>query len=101
MKAKKKARPASVGLFHACRWHRNCEPEYTSPLMPSASKPPGTVPLVRALSKLGLASRTQTAEWIAAGRLAVNGRVCRDANLPVAPERDRFALDGKPLSQHA
>jgi 23S rRNA pseudouridine2605 synthase len=59
------------------------------------------VPLVRALSKLGLASRTQTAEWIAAGRLAVNGRVCRDANLPVAPERDRFALDGKPLAQHA
>jgi 23S rRNA pseudouridine2605 synthase len=63
--------------------------------------PPGTVPLVRALSKLGLASRTQTAEWIAAGRLAVNGRICRDANLPVIPERDRFALDGVPLAQSA
>lgn len=62
---------------------------------------PGTVPLVRALSKLGLASRTQTAEWIAAGRLAVNGRVCRDANLPVVPERDRFALDGQELAPQA
>jgi 23S rRNA pseudouridine2605 synthase len=63
--------------------------------------PPGTVPLVRALSKLGLASRTQTAEWIAAGRLAVNGRVCRDANMAVVPERDRFALDGVVLEQQA
>jgi 23S rRNA pseudouridine2605 synthase len=63
--------------------------------------PSGTVPLVRALSKLGLASRTQTAEWIAAGRLAVNGRVCRDANLAVVPERDHFALDGAPLAQRA
>jgi 23S rRNA pseudouridine2605 synthase len=67
--------------------------------MASASKPSGTVPLVRALSKLGLASRTQTAEWIKAGRLAVNGRVCRDANLAVVPERDRFALDGAELVQ--
>ncbi len=62
---------------------------------------PGTVPLVRALSKLGLASRTQTAEWIAAGRLAVNGRICRDANFAVVPERDRFALDGVPLARQA
>ena len=69
--------------------------------MPRATKPSGTVPLVRALSKLGLASRTQTAEWIAAGRLAVNERVCRDPNLPVVPERDRFALDGALLTQHA
>lgn len=63
--------------------------------------PPGTVPLVRALSKLGLASRTQTAEWIGAGRLAVNGHICHDPNLPVVPERDRFALDGLPLAPEA
>lgn len=63
--------------------------------------PPGTVPLVRALSKLGLASRTQTAEWIAAGRLSVNGHVCRDPNVAVVPERDRFALDGSDLAQQA
>jgi 23S rRNA pseudouridine2605 synthase len=69
--------------------------------MTSASKSPGTVPLVRALSKLGLASRTQTAEWIAAGRLAVNGRICRDPHAPVVPERDSFALDGEALAQQA
>lgn len=65
------------------------------------AKKPGTVPLLRALSKLGLASRTQTAEWIAAGRLAVNGRVCRDPALAVVPERDRFALDGQDLAPPA
>ncbi|MEY4641751.1 MAG: hypothetical protein RLZZ227_1745 [Pseudomonadota bacterium] len=69
--------------------------------MSSAAKPSGTVPLVRALSKLGLASRTQTAQWIAEGRLAVNGRICRDPELAVVPERDRFALDGAPLAQQA
>jgi 23S rRNA pseudouridine2605 synthase len=69
--------------------------------MTSTAKPSGTVPLVRALSKLGLASRTQTAEWIAAGRLAVNGHVCRDPHLPVVPERDLFALDGEALAQQA
>ena len=69
--------------------------------MARASKPSGTVPLVRALSKLGLASRTQTADWIAAGRLMVNGRVCRDPNTSVVPERDHFAVDGAELTQQA
>ncbi len=79
-----------------------------SPVKPgvwSQSKPEskasttGTVPLVRALSKLGLASRTQTEQWIAAGRLAVNGRVSRDPKLAVVPERDQFTLDGVLLQQ--
>lgn len=59
----------------------------------------GTVPLARALSKLGLASRTQTEGWIAAGRLSVNGRVIKDPKFAVVPERDRFALDGNVLQQ--
>jgi len=59
----------------------------------------GTVPLARALSKLGLASRTQTQEWIEAGRLSVNGRIVKDPKFAVVPERDRFALDGNPLQQ--
>lgn len=69
--------------------------------MTRTARLPGTVPLLRALSKLGLASRTQTAQWIAQGRLAVNGRICRDAMLPVVPERDRFTLDGVVLEQAA
>ncbi len=63
--------------------------------------PQGTVPLLRALSKLGLASRTQTLEWIQAGRLAVNGRCLRDPAVPVVPERDCFTLDGKALERPA
>ena len=59
------------------------------------------MPLVRALSKLGLASRTQTEAWIAAGRLAVNGRVSRDPKLAVVPEKDQFTLDGVLLQQQA
>lgn len=59
----------------------------------------GTVPLVRALSKLGLASRTQTEAWIAAGRLAVNGRIVKDPKFAVVPEKDQFALDGTPLQR--
>src|SRR5688572_18562031 len=62
---------------------------------------PGTVPLERALSKLGLASRTQTSVWIAEGRLSVNGQIIRDTRFAVVPERDRFALDGKPLKAEA
>ncbi|MBF0485883.1 MAG: rRNA pseudouridine synthase [Candidatus Omnitrophica bacterium] len=59
----------------------------------------GKVPLERALSKLGLASRTQTREWILAGRLSVNGRVIKDLMFPVTPETDQFVLDGKVLER--
>lgn len=57
----------------------------------------GKVPLERALSKLGLASRTQTREWILAGRLKVNGKIVKDPLFPVIPENDKFVLDGTPL----
>ena len=38
--------------------------------------------LARALSKLGVCSRTQAAEYVRAGRVAVNGRIVRDPELP-------------------
>ena len=38
----------------------------------------GHVPLARALSKLGLATRTEASALIVAGRVAVDGRVVRD-----------------------
>jgi 23S rRNA pseudouridine2605 synthase len=52
------------------------------------------VPLDRALSKLGLASRAEARRLIADGRVAVNGRVARDPAMPVVPERVRLAIDG-------
>jgi 23S rRNA pseudouridine2605 synthase len=57
----------------------------------------GKVPLERALSKLGAASRSQTRDWILKGRLQVNGRTVRDTMLMVSPEKDRFTVDGKPM----
>lgn len=56
----------------------------------------GHVPLDRAVSKLGLASRTQARVLIAAGRIAVDGvRVTNPAAL-VVPERVAIAIDGAP-----
>lgn len=69
-------------------------------MKPDARKS-GTVPLERALSKLGLASRTQTQAWIVEGRLAVNGRIIKDPRFAVVPEKDRFALDGVSLQAEA
>ncbi len=61
----------------------------------------GKVPLERALSKLGVASRAQTREWILAGRLQVNGQVVKDPWFPVVPETDQFVVDGKPMTKSA
>ncbi len=52
------------------------------------------VSLERALSKLGLASRAEARRLIAAGRVAVNGRVVVDPLAPVVPARARISIDG-------
>ncbi|HET7925321.1 MAG TPA: pseudouridine synthase [Rhodanobacteraceae bacterium] len=51
--------------------------------------------LARTLSKLGTCSRTQAAQYAREGRVAINGRIVRDPEAPVDPERDRIALDGR------
>lgn len=63
------------------------------------NKPFGKVPLERALSKLGAASRSQTRDWVLAGRLKVNGRTVRDPQFPVTPETDTFTVDGRPVAR--
>ncbi len=57
----------------------------------------GKVPLERAFSKLGIASRTQSRAWIAEGRVSVNGAVIKDPLFPVTPETAKIALDRKPI----
>jgi 23S rRNA pseudouridine2605 synthase len=52
------------------------------------------VSLERALSKLGIASRSEARALILAGRVAVDGRSVRDPLRPVVPERVRVAIDG-------
>ena len=59
----------------------------------------GQVPLERALSKLGIASRSQTREWVKAWLVAVNGRVVKDPAFLVVPETVRFTIDGKPVTR--
>ncbi len=55
----------------------------------------GQVPLERALSKLGVASRRQTKQWIEAGLVAVNGRLIKDPAFLLVPETARITIEGK------
>jgi 23S rRNA pseudouridine2605 synthase len=53
-----------------------------------------SVPLNRALSKLGILSRAQATAAIAAGRVRVDGRTVTDPAALVIPERVRIEIDG-------
>lgn len=58
-------------------------------------RPPGQVSLERALSKLGLASRTEARALIAAGRVRVGSEVVLDPRRLVVPERAALVIDGQ------
>ena len=58
------------------------------------TRKPGTVSLDRALSKLGLASRTQARALIEAGRVRVNGIVRSSTAFAVRPETAKIEIDG-------
>jgi len=49
--------------------------------------------LARALSKLGFCSRKQGRELVLAGRVQVNGKMCREPERRVNTERDRIDVD--------
>ena len=51
--------------------------------------------LARAISKLGIASRSQAVQWASEGRVRVNGRVVRDGEFPVRQGVDRISLDDR------
>lgn len=57
--------------------------------------------LARVLSKGGLCSRTQAAQWIADGRVSVDGRVVRDPEFPVRRDRQQVTVDGVALGAGA
>lgn len=54
----------------------------------------GTVSLDRALSKLGLASRSEARGLILEGRVRVDGRILANPSTRVVPERVIIAIDG-------
>jgi len=69
----------------------------TSPPMAHPGRPRIKKTLDRVLSKAGAGSRTEARRWVAAGRVAVNGQVVKDADRWVDPVRDRVCLDGTKL----
>src|SRR3569832_1790449 len=52
------------------------------------------VGVARALSKLGVASRTVAAAWVRAGRVSLNGRPVCDPEQPMVIGRDELRIDG-------
>jgi 23S rRNA pseudouridine2605 synthase len=64
-----------------------------------ARRRPGRVSLNRALSKLGIASRADATRLIRAGRVEVDGRIVRDPEAPVTPERIALTIDGRPVAR--
>ncbi|MCM2324314.1 MAG: rRNA pseudouridine synthase [Oligoflexia bacterium] len=69
--------------------------ERVKPPRPTGKFKPGQVALERALSKLGIASRTRAREWILAGEVRVNGVVRKDPLFAVVPERARIEVRGE------
>src|SRR6267378_2082386 len=63
------------------------------------SKTSRNIGLARALSKLGVCSRSQAAELIRAGRVKLNGALRRDPETPVHLGKDRIEMDGSPLAK--
>ena len=53
--------------------------------------------LARVLSKHGVCSRTQAAQWILAGRVSVDGNVVRNPEYPVVRGQHRVEIDGQAL----
>lgn len=59
------------------------------------------VGLARALSKLGYCSRSEAVKLIRAGRVSLNGRICREPEAPVHAESGRIEVDGQELAAPA
>ena len=55
------------------------------------------VGLARALSKLGFCSRSDAGKLIRAGRVSLNGGICRNPEASVRAGRDSISLDGQKL----
>jgi len=62
---------------------------------------PARYGVARVISRLGLGSRTQAAQWVQAGRVRVNGQLVRDAEFPVHQGSDRVEVDERELKPAA
>jgi 23S rRNA pseudouridine2605 synthase len=55
--------------------------------------------LARSLSKLGYCSRATAFQLIRAGRVCLNGKICRNPEAPVHAGKDRLSVDGQVAEQ--
>lgn len=62
----------------------------------SANAAERRVGLARAISKLGICSRSEACKWIAAGRVRLSGGTVRNPEAPVRMGVDRIEIDGRP-----
>jgi 23S rRNA pseudouridine2605 synthase len=92
-------RPAALTFYS--RSEAFAEPLNHDDTRSMKKKPPAPVPPVprrgvaRVISKMGIGSRTQAAEWVREGRVRVNDNVVRDPESPVIQGWDRIAVDGQ------
>jgi 23S rRNA pseudouridine2605 synthase len=63
-----------------------------------SERPRGAERIAKVMARAGLCSRREAEAWIAAGRVAVNGKPVASPALDVAPA-DRITVDGAPLPQ--
>jgi 23S rRNA pseudouridine2605 synthase len=70
-------------------------PRSAKPRRPSSASKVPRHGVARVISKLGLGSRTQAAEWVREGRIRVNGRVVHDPEISVRQGLDRIDIDGR------
>jgi 23S rRNA pseudouridine2605 synthase len=66
--------------------------------MPGRSGTKSGERVAKVMARAGLCSRREAEAWIAAGRVAVNGKAIASPALDVSPH-DRIAVDGAPLPQ--
>ena len=79
--------------------HREPAKRVEGAAKPMAMTPPapkGAERIAKAMARAGVTSRREAEAWIAAGRVAVNGRTIDSPALNVGP-KDRIAIDGKPM----
>jgi 23S rRNA pseudouridine2605 synthase len=57
--------------------------------------------IARALSKLGFSSRSRARELISAGRVRLNGKLCREPDHWVDPDHDRIEVDSQVVRETA
>ena len=69
-----------------------------APDRPRAPEPTDADRIAKVIARAGLCSRRDAEDWIAAGRVAVNGSVITSPALNVTA-KDRILVDGEPLPQ--